>query len=136
MTDMTLTGRCLCGAVRYECAGPVSAPTLCHCESCRRASGAPAVAWVTVRLSQLRFTHGAPHPFASSLPVMRTFCAGCGSSLTYRHEDYGDTIDVTVATLDDPSLVKPADHIWMNDAISWDRPGDGLPQHAKLRRPE
>lgn len=30
--------------------------------------------------------------------------------------------------------VVPADHIWMSDAPGWDRPGDGLPQHARSRQ--
>ena len=35
--------------------------------------------------------------------------------------------------LDEPSAMAPTDHIWMSDAASWDRPGDGLPQHAGWR---
>jgi len=84
-----------------------------------------------MQLVQFRFTHGAPHQYASSMKVVRTFCAGCGSPLTYRHEDFADSIDVTAATLDDPAVAKPLEHIWMSEAIVWDQPNDGLPQHAK-----
>jgi hypothetical protein len=33
----------MCGAVRYEAVGDPTAVAHCHCESCRRHSGAPAV---------------------------------------------------------------------------------------------
>ena len=45
--EETRAGGCACGAVRYTASGEHSPVTLCHCESCRRHAGAPAVAWVT-----------------------------------------------------------------------------------------
>ncbi len=33
------TGRCLCGAVRYEVDGPLREVLICHCEECRRWNG-------------------------------------------------------------------------------------------------
>ena len=47
-----------------------------------------------------------------------------------RASKYPDEIDVTNASLDDPSGAVPTANIWMSDAASWDRPGDGLPQQA------
>ena len=35
-------GRCLCGAVRFRAWGPPKWVMWCHCDSCRRHSGAPA----------------------------------------------------------------------------------------------
>ncbi|HLB96956.1 MAG TPA: GFA family protein, partial [Acetobacteraceae bacterium] len=65
-----LTGRCLCGAIRYRCGPLLYPPTLCHCESCRRASGAHAVAWLTIRTVDLAFTGAAACEFASSPGVL------------------------------------------------------------------
>jgi len=36
-------GGCLCGAVRYSVTGTPVARTLCHCISCRRATGGVSV---------------------------------------------------------------------------------------------
>jgi hypothetical protein len=129
MSVQVLRGGCLCRAVRYECATPIESVALCHCESCRRASGAHVVAWLTVRAAALHFTQGSPRDFASSQPVRRTFCPECGSPLTYRHQDSGDCVDVTVATLDDPSAVAPEYHVWMEDAVRWEPACDGLPRY-------
>jgi hypothetical protein len=131
--DETLTGRCLCGAVRYRVGPRLGAPTLCHCESCRHASGAHAVGWLTVRADDLRYTAGAPREIESSPRVWRAFCGACGAPLTYRAAQRPGEIDVTLGSLDDPSRAPPADHIWMADAPSWDRPADGLPQYPGSR---
>jgi hypothetical protein len=127
------TGRCLCGAVTYECGPPVINPSFCHCESCRRAAGAHVVAWATVKRDSFRITTGSPRSYASSPPVTRQFCEHCGTPLTYSNAQWPDTIDVTIATLDHPNSIQPAEHIWMEDALSWDRPNDGLSQHPRGR---
>ncbi len=131
--DETLTGRCLCGAVRYRAGPRLYPPTLCHCESCRRASGAHAVGWLTVRAGDLHYTAGAPREIESSPGVWRAFCGACGAPLTYRAARRPGEVDVTLGTLDEPSRAPPADHIWMADAPSWDRPADGLPQYPGSR---
>jgi hypothetical protein len=128
-----LTGGCLCGAVRYRTALPTSPPTLCHCVSCRRAAGAPVLGLYTVDRDTLAFTQGRPLDYRSSPQVLRGFCAHCGTSLTYWHAGWPAEISLTIASLDHPELAAPADHTWMADALGWDRPADGLPQHQADR---
>ena len=60
----TLTGGCYCGAVRYEVTGQRFDQTLCHCAICRRTTGAPVVAWLSVRPDDFRLTAGAPTAFS------------------------------------------------------------------------
>lgn len=132
-TITALTGGCLCGAVRYRCGPLLHPPTLCHCQSCRRACGAHLVGWLTVASVDLRYTAGRPAERESSRGRHRSFCAGCGSPLTYRSTERPGETDVTLGSLDTPSLAAPADHIWMEDAPAWDTPGDGLPQYSRGR---
>lgn len=127
------TGHCLCGAVTYQCGPPVLPASFCHCESCRRASGAHAVAWAVVARDSFKILRGSVRSFKSSPPVVRQFCGQCGTPLTYFNEGWPDTIDITITTLDQPNALKPAEHIWMEDALSWDRPADGLPQFPRGR---
>jgi len=134
MRQTTLTGHCYCGTVRYRCGIPLYPATLCHCESCRRVAGAHAVAWLTVAASSLVYTHGGPAEFSSSAHAWRSFCRNCGTPLTYRNEDRAAEIDITLVTLDQAANFAPRDHIWMADALMWDRPGDGLPQFPGTRR--
>src|SRR5882757_3478816 len=113
MTEPTLKGGCLCGAVRYHSGAPSHPAVYCHCTSCRRAAGAHAVAWFTVANASLVFTQGEPAIYRSSPPVQRTFCARCGTPLTYRHDGRAGEVDITIGSLDEPDRVAPADHIWM-----------------------
>jgi hypothetical protein len=128
MTQATYAGGCLCGAVRYEITGPVSNPCYCHCTTCRRATGAPLVPWGTFAREAVRIVRGRLSEFRSSAQVSRGFCAHCGTSLTYRHEARAGEIDVTLATLDDPTLVPPRMHVWVKDRLPWVAIGDDLPQ--------
>lgn len=130
---MTLTGRCFCGAVRYRCGSPLYPPTLCHCESCRRVAGAHAVAWLTVTAESLVHRGAQPVEFSSSPTVFRSFCGCCGTPLTYRRDGRPGEIDITLASLDDPGVLPPTHHIWMEDALPWDQPGDGLPLYPQTR---
>ena len=135
MTEVFL-GRCLCGAVRYQCGAPVIPPCFCHCESCRRASGSHIVAWATVARDTFRMS-GPVRSFASSPPVLRQFCEQCGTPLTYCKDEspgtIAKTIDIAIATLDNPEAMEPVDHVWMEDAVSWDQPDDGRPQYSQSR---
>lgn len=135
MSETMLTGRCLCGAVRYRAGAMLYPPTFCHCESCRRAAGAHLVAWLTVRVDTFEYTAAAPVGYPSSAGVRREFCGRCGTPLTYRSSQRAAEVDIGVATLDAPGAAVPADHIWMEDALPWDRPADGLPQHLRARTP-
>jgi hypothetical protein len=130
---MALTGGCSCGAVRYETEATPFHRTLCHCVDCRRAAGAPAVAWFTVPAQALRFVHGAPAVHRSSPQVGRSFCAACGTPLTYRNDAYPDEVDVTTCSLDDPEIASPQDHTFASQRLPWMRIDDGLPVYPRLR---
>src|SRR5262252_4014197 len=95
-------GGCLCGAVRYRASDRALGTSICYCNSCRRASGAPSVAWVAFQAVDFAFVASQPASFRSSPPVVRTFCGKCGTPLTYQHDETPATIDVMTATLDSP----------------------------------
>jgi hypothetical protein len=81
---------------------------------------------VTVARQGFQFTAGTPAEYRSSEAVVRTFCSSCGTPLSYWHQAWPDEISLTIGSLDDPSDVPPSDHTWMSEAITWDRPADGL----------
>jgi hypothetical protein len=129
MDAIRYSGGCLCGAVRYEASGAVSNLCYCHCASCRRAAGAPMVAWGSFARSAWRVARGALTEFHSSPAVTRGFCGACGTTLTYSHEARGGEIDVALATLDEPARLAPRMHIWVGDKLPWVVISDGRPQY-------
>lgn len=128
-----LKGGCFCGAVRYEAGGEPWHGTVCHCSICRRTTGAPTVAWFTVRTSDFRVVTGQPSRFRSSAGATRTFCASCGTALTFQSDDQPDEIDVTTASLHDPERVPPQSHTWRASGLSWAGSEDGLPAYQGKR---
>jgi len=135
MTVSTFEGGCLCGRVRYRAEGQATNGTICHCRTCRKASAAPVVAWVTFAASGFSWVSGTPAEYRSSAPVRRTFCAACGTPLTYAHADFASSIDVTVGSLDEPEAFEPADHTWVSHKLDWVKITDTLPAYPKTRPP-
>jgi hypothetical protein len=119
ITSAAATGGCFCGAVRYRVTGEPLYSGICHCHSCRRISGAPAVAWVTFPRDQFEFLQGDPTLLHSTAAVVRRFCGACGSPLTYETTDHLGSLDVTTATLDEPNLYPPKTESWMEDKLTW-----------------
>jgi hypothetical protein len=134
--ELLRDGGCFCGKVRYRTAGKPYTSAICHCVSCRRASGAQSVAWLTFPLESFSFVSGDPVEYRSSAEVSRTFCDGCGTSLTYRHDGDPDFIDVTTASLDLPDEFPPTYHVWLEDKVNWESVNDGLPQFERSSSPD
>jgi len=124
-----IEGGCFCGAVRYRMTDSPHSSTICHCESCRRASGAPSVAWVTTDREKFEIVKGTPAAYLSSPGVVRRFCGRCGSALTYENTKNSGTIDITTITLDDPCGFPPTSEVWLEDQVSWQPTGAGLKQY-------
>lgn len=129
-----LKGGCYCGRIRYEAAGEPFNESNCHCSICRRTTGAPFVAWFSVPRSQFRLTKGSPARFRSTVKALRSFCAHCGTQITFEHDDFAREIDVTTCSLDDPNAVPPGDHIWTSSRLRWVRTADGLPEFEESRQ--
>ena len=128
MSQVSIEGGCLCGAVRYRIRGePLSSGT-CQCHTCRKASAAAIGPWITVNSEDFSFTAGQPVAYNSSPPATRTFCGRCGTPLTFGHTSYeGKKIDVTTVSLDDPETFPPMGHVWTSHKLSWMKLADGLP---------
>ena len=128
-----MEGGCLCGAVRYAVDGEPTCSGVCHCETCRRVASAPRLPFVGVRSAGFRFTRGAPVDFGSSPGVTRSFCGRCGSPLTYRRDDTPDELDVMTMSLDNSGAVPPTFHVWVSEALDWDRLSGSLPAYPRGR---
>jgi hypothetical protein len=128
-----LHGGCFCGAIRYEIQGTPFQETNCHCSICRRTSGAPFVAWFSVRKVSFRFVAGEPRRFRSSAQGTRSFCPACGTPVTCELEEFPEEIDVTLCSLDTPEVVQPQDHTWTRRQVAWVKLADGLPSYPERR---
>jgi hypothetical protein len=82
-TTERLEGGCLCGAVRFVTTGQPQGVYWCHCQSCRRHTGAPVAVLARYDLNAYTVTKGEITKFDSTPgKTRRGFCARCGSTLT------------------------------------------------------
>lgn len=129
------SGGCACGTVRYELRSAPYDAGWCHCRTCQLNSGAPAMVFASVPNGDMVFVAGAERvkSFKSSSFGHRIFCADCGTPLAMRVDHQPETVDLSVATLDEPDLVPPGFHIFWSSRIAWFDPGDDLPRHERFR---
>jgi hypothetical protein len=134
MDRLPLTGRCSCGAVRFEVAEPLVLAGYCHCTRCQRRSGAGASP----------NAHPAPGTFQivageESLRMWRPengrekwFCGNCGSSLFASNPNRTDPIGIRMGAFDADPGIRPSFHGFVANAPPWEAiPEDGLPRYAE-----
>src|SRR5437867_9208258 len=113
MTKITapFSGRCACGAIRYESTAEPVIMVHCHCRDCQRSSGGPFSSFVVVPAESFKLLQGAPrfHASPSEMGGMtrRGFCPDCGSPIMGQPEKQPQIIAIRTASLDDPSGFNP-----------------------------
>ncbi|HEY8003047.1 MAG TPA: GFA family protein [Phenylobacterium sp.] len=112
-------GGCLCGAVRFAVEGPAKWTAYCHCQSCRKHTGAPVSAFAGFEADRCEFTRGELQRYASSSGVKRGFCGACGSTLTYQGDRWPTEIHVHVGAFDRPQDFPPAGHAFPEERVAW-----------------
>ena len=125
-----LEGRCLCGSVRFEARAPFRPLIACHCRQCARWTGHLVMA-TSVQAGHFRFLagEGMVRWFRASEHAARGFCDTCGSTLFWR-PDEGDRISILAGSLEPPTGLVLAEHIFVADKSDYYGIGDRAPQHA------
>ncbi|MBE1236117.1 GFA family protein [Phaeovibrio sulfidiphilus] len=117
-----LTGRCLCGAVRYEVAKPIDSLVFCHCSRCRKESGSAfdSIAVLDGGDFRLEEDSAAPHAYEAAGGT-RYSCAECSTTVYSIKDRLPGKALVRAGTLDqDPGPVTRT-HIFVGSKASWDR---------------
>jgi hypothetical protein len=128
VSEDTFQGGCLCGSLRYVAKHPIDAG-YCHCRLCQRSSGAPVLAWVAFPVDSFAYADGSPSVYRSTPAAEREFCRSCGTQIAFRDLKGAETVEVNLASLDDPESVVPKYHIWTASRISWFDTADDLPRY-------
>jgi hypothetical protein len=102
----------------------------CHCIDCRRSAGAPYITWGSVPREDLVVTKGEPRKIAHANRI-RSFAACCGTHLFFEDTKDSEMIDVTIASLDDPTPFAPQKVIFLEDKLPWVVIDESLPRFQK-----
>jgi len=129
----TLTGSCLCGAVRIALPDELEYAGYCHCRGCRRRSGSAFTAFGGIEVDKVRITQGEDRTAVAreSDDGYSVFCGKCLSPLyaVVRDKQYAH---VQLGCLDEPPSLAPDHHIWVSSNVPWHQIGDDLPQFAEF----
>jgi hypothetical protein len=117
--------------VRYAVEGEAIARTLCHCRSCRHATGGVSVAWAVFANHTFEMLAGEPRWHSSSLGIHWGFCGECGSLVLYRRDSRPEHTDVTTVSLDDPDAFPPTVEIWTEHKLAWETLNPDLPHKPR-----
>lgn len=122
-----VTGRCLCGTVRWRMDGPYGSMTHCHCTMCRKAHGAPFATYISADKARYELLSGAEaiRDYESSKNFHRKFCARCGSALPMADNEH---VYVPAGCLDDDPGMRPQRHIFAESKAPWHTIADALPR--------
>jgi hypothetical protein len=112
-------GHCLCGAVRFEAEGPPKWAAYCHCQSCRRASGAPVAAWAGFESANVKWPGAKPAVYESSPGVKRGYCGRCHSPVFYQGEHWAGETHLPLGIFDEPGRITPAKEVFAEERIPW-----------------
>ncbi|UNU43364.1 GFA family protein [Sphingopyxis sp. YF1] len=116
--DVTASGGCQCGAVRYRASAMLDTSHICHCRMCQKAAGNFFIALIGIPKDALIWTRGTPATFRSSEHVERGFCRACGTPLYY---DYAGSrhLSVTTGSLDNPGAFPPRVQFGTEGRMPW-----------------
>lgn len=125
-----LTGRCLCGSIRFEITGKLGPIIYCHCSMCRRATGSTFATNASVLQEKLRILSGHEliKEYESSPGNRRAFCSKCGSPLYGTFADIPSVRRVRLGSLDSAERAKSVAHIWTGSKSDWFEITDDLVQ--------
>ncbi len=115
------SGGCLCGAIRYEVGAEPIRMARCHCDDCRRSTGAAFATNVFVPADALKIVQGEPaqyqHGTDSGATMTRMFCSVCGSQIFGFSSGGPETRAIRVGSIDDARFVKPSVEVYTSRAL-------------------
>lgn len=133
MDTIRLEGSCLCGAVAYTVEGECRGFYHCHCERCRKVTGAAHASNILLGAGAVTWRRGEDLLRRYDVPGAKrfasVFCSICGSYLP-RLSPAAGIVAVPAGSLDHDPGIKPEARIFANSRSAWSC-ADDLPAYAE-----
>lgn len=130
MAQITLSGGCLCGSVRYEITGDVRVFQHCHCWRCRKATGTGHASNIIMVPESITWVSGEELMRSYKVPgaerFRTVFCGECGSHLPRTAPDMSMAV-VPAGSLDDSPGISPTARIFWDSRADWSCDPGNLP---------
>lgn len=130
MSDLNLSGSCLCGSVAFEISGSFRLFFHCHCSRCRKATGTGHASNIIMQPDAVQWTAGEKLLKSYKVPEAKryttTFCSNCGSLMPRVAPDNSIAV-VPAGTLDSDPGVRPQARIMCGSRAEWSCDNSELP---------
>ncbi|UCI05887.1 GFA family protein [Mesorhizobium sp. B1-1-8] len=127
----TLSGKCFCGAARYEVADEFAYAANCHCSNCRRTTGSAFKPFAGIERDKFRLTAGDGKLLIfGDASGHDAHCGQCGS-LLYSVVRQGAYVHIAMGSLTDDPSIRPSAHIFVGSKAPWFTIADDLPQFVE-----
>lgn len=133
--DITITGGCLCGALRYEARGAPRFMGHCYCADCRKASGSGFMPFMGFESADVRFSGEVRQyrsPSVRGSEAVRNHCPTCGGLVFGGEIGTGTGYTIYAGSLDDPTVFRPQVAIFNKDRPLWVGLPPGVPVHETM----
>ena len=118
----TLSGGCLCEAVRFEVEPEFRKLNICHCKQCQRTTGSAFASNLFVDPQAFRWIDGEDRIRrfdVSGRSISNAFCTDCGSRIPYQSKA-SESVVIPAGTLDDgPKSVPNIANIFWGERAPW-----------------
>jgi hypothetical protein len=134
--SMKITGRCHCGAVRYQAEVDIERVEICHCTDCQQLSGSAFRVIVPAIPGTFRLLEGTITEYVKTADSgnrrVQGFCPVCGSSVFGRPAD-SETgfFGLRVGTIDQRDRLVPRAQFWTRSAQGWITGIAGMTSHER-----
>jgi len=135
MSD-TITGGCQCGAVRYEFKGEPFVGAHCHCNNCRKFTGAGHASNLVVPADGFTVTGEMStyeYKAESGNDMTRYFCPKCASPIYGTSSSNAKALVLRAGGFDDPGVFQAKVSLFTPESAPWDhidentKSFDGMP---------
>ncbi len=118
---MEISGSCYCNSVQFRLNVVPRAIVNCHCNFCRRHSGAAFSTYAVVPEAALEITAGQDSiaVFELKTDACKHFCKHCGSPIFNKNATYPGLRMVYLGGISESSNIVPTANIYCESQLAW-----------------
>ena len=137
MSEINVSGSCLCGSISYTTTGQSNKFWHCHCSRCRKASGTGHASNILMRPDTFEWTAGKQLLKSFQVPdakLFRTvFCTVCGSPMPRVAPDSSFAL-IPAGSVDGDPGIRPSGRIYQDSRADWSCATEELPLYETYPR--
>ncbi|MDZ7840874.1 MAG: GFA family protein [Gammaproteobacteria bacterium] len=133
-TSWDTSGGCRCGRYRIRVTAEPLLISYCHCDDCRKTTGAPVTVFVGFKEDDVQLEGEGAANYQSTPTVQRLYCDKCGTPIAYADSRLPGEIYYYVGIMRDPSQWIPTLHAWTSEQVEWLKISDDLPKFKGFSR--